>query len=155
MSDDILDRIDAVVDEQMAGGEPRGGYDHGDPHYPRCHHCGRHWHGLPITERIAAMYAAGRFDEDYRSADDDSRVLCQGSEFIGPMPAQPPRTWAERIVAGLTGTRFGGLLNWPEPYLPALPNAPWVVIVDDPDSPPSLGEGWHTHTLGMIREDDL
>lgn len=40
---DVIDRIDALVDEQMAGGEdghrPRG--------YPRCPNCHAAWHGLP------------------------------------------------------------------------------------------------------------
>jgi hypothetical protein len=42
---DIVDRIDQLVDEQLAGGEPHTGYDFGDPKYPRCPHCSRHWHG--------------------------------------------------------------------------------------------------------------
>lgn len=87
---DIVDRIDALVDEQLAAGEARTGFDYGDPTFPRCSHCERHWHGLPITARIAAMYARGEFDEDYRVDDDDSRVLCHGSEFIGPMPGEYP-----------------------------------------------------------------
>jgi hypothetical protein len=37
-----------------------------------------------VTERIAEMYSAGQFDESYRVDEDDSRVLCEGSEFIGP-----------------------------------------------------------------------
>ena len=89
---DIVDVIDALVDEQMAGGEPRRGYAYGDPTYPRCGHCNRHWHGLPITQRIAAMYARGRFDEKYLTVDDTSAVLCQGSDFIGPMPAEESAT---------------------------------------------------------------
>jgi hypothetical protein len=36
---DIIDRIDELVDEQMAGGEPRQGYDFNDPTYPKCSHC--------------------------------------------------------------------------------------------------------------------
>lgn len=36
----------------------------------------------------AAMYALGRFDEDYASASDDSRILCQGSDFVGPMRSE-------------------------------------------------------------------
>lgn len=101
---DIVDRIAELVDEQLAGGEPRTGYDYGDPTFPRCGHCDRHWHGLPITAKIAQMYAWGEFDEDYRADNDDSRVLCRGSDFIGPMPAEyAPATarygtWAGREV---------------------------------------------------------
>ncbi|BBZ09813.1 hypothetical protein [Mycobacterium branderi] len=104
-ADRILDEIDRLVDEQMADGEPRVGYDFGDPTYPRCPHCDRHWHGLPITERIAAMYANGIYDEDYRADTDTSRVLCQGSDFIGPMPAEIPpglewlEQWIQRDIA--------------------------------------------------------
>lgn len=85
MSDrDIIDDIDALVDEQMAGGEPRGGFDYGDPDYPRCPHCSEGWHGLKITRRMREMRWGGAFDEDYRYAADDSEVLCPGSDFIGP-----------------------------------------------------------------------
>ena len=102
---DIVDRIDALVDDQMAGGEPRTGYDFDDPTYPRCGHCDRHWHGLPITEKIAEMYARGCYDDEYRADSDDSRVLCRGSEFIGPMPA-------ERIAYLDVGHSMSGLPRW-------------------------------------------
>ena len=69
---DIIDRIDELVDEQLAAGEPETGYDYGDPQYPRCPHCGRHWHGLPITQRIADMYRWRQYDPDYVYAEDDS-----------------------------------------------------------------------------------
>jgi len=39
------DEIGALVDEQMAGGEAKTGYDYDDPDYPRCR-CGCKWHGL-------------------------------------------------------------------------------------------------------------
>lgn len=90
MTSDIIDRIDALVDEQLAAGEPEGGYEsraaatNPDPDYPDCPHCRRHWHGLRITERIARMHARGQFDPDYTIAADDSPVICEGSEFIGP-----------------------------------------------------------------------
>lgn len=73
----------------MAGGE-QPAYDYGwrPTRYPHCPHCDRHWHGLALTEQIAVMYACGAFDEDYLHNKDNSRVLCQGSDFIGPMPAE-------------------------------------------------------------------
>lgn len=74
MSDDIVNRIDA----QLAAGE-----EHGTS--AMCFHCHRHWHGLPITERVAEMYDKGLFDETYRTDTDTSRILCPGSEFIGPV----------------------------------------------------------------------
>ncbi|GAS94408.1 uncharacterized protein RMCC_1374 [Mycolicibacterium canariasense] len=84
---DIIDRIDALVDEQLAEGEHASDYLTGDHKYPRCPHCGRHWHGLPITERIATMYDIGRIDPEYTLAEDDSPVVCEGSDFIGPQRA--------------------------------------------------------------------
>lgn len=97
---DIVDEIDALVDEQMAGGEPEVGFDFGNPTFPDCPRCDRHWHGLPITERVAEMYAAGEFDSEYLVAKDDSPVICYGSEFIGPMPAEGPHWSRLRAMAG-------------------------------------------------------
>lgn len=81
---DIVDDIDALIDSQLDAGEPIGGYDYNDPDYPKCWHCD--WHGLPITERMNEMRWRGEMDPDYRYADDTSRVVCPGSEFIGPLP---------------------------------------------------------------------
>ncbi|WP_395704640.1 hypothetical protein [Rhodococcus ruber] len=86
MSIDIMDQIDALIDEQLSEGEPIGGFDYDDPDYPKCPHCYRDWHGLAITARIEQMRRYGSYDEDYSYADDDSEVLCPGSTFIGPMP---------------------------------------------------------------------
>lgn len=80
----LLDRIDALVDEQLDGGEPETGYDFDDPDFPGCPHCNRDWHGLAITMRIERMRQYGKFDVNYKSAEDDSAVLCPGSGFIGP-----------------------------------------------------------------------
>lgn len=87
---DIIDDIDALIDAQLA----RGPVDECNVNrYDRCPHCDRDWHGMAITERIEEMRWRGRYDEDYRVADDDSRVICPGSDFIGPMP--PPLFEAE------------------------------------------------------------
>lgn len=92
MSGNIIDDIDALIDAQLDEGEPIGGFDFGDPDYPECPHCGADWHGLAITERMRRMRFRGVVDDDYRYSEDDSRVICPGSEFIGPMPApQAPR----------------------------------------------------------------
>ncbi|QMU19021.1 hypothetical protein [Gordonia rubripertincta] len=87
---DIVDEIDALIDAQLDAGEPIGGYDYDDPAFPTCGHCGGSWHGLPITERMEQMRWRGEMDPDYRYRDDDSRVICPGSEFIGPLPAPQP-----------------------------------------------------------------
>jgi hypothetical protein len=120
---DIVDRIDDLVDEQLAGGEQSPGDELGDPTYPRCPHCDRHWHGLPITERIAVMYARGVYEDDYRADADDSRMLCCGSQFIGPMPSEsgaysyptPPK-WLERLIddtASFVASEIGMVLGVP------------------------------------------
>lgn len=79
---DIIDDIDALVDEQMAGGE----YGHRQRvrEASRCPHCGDDWHGLAITEAMQRMRWAGRFEDGYRHAEDASAVVCPGSKFIGP-----------------------------------------------------------------------
>ncbi len=94
---DIIDRISELVDEQLQQ-EPSG-YDH-NINQGKCWHCGREWHGLPITQRIAGMYARRTYDEGYSLAEDDSPVLCHGSDFIGPMP----RPRGPRITAVTIGS---------------------------------------------------
>lgn len=80
----LLDRIDALVDGQLDGGEPETGYDFDDPDFPVCPHCQRDWHGLAITVRIERMRNYGVFDPNYKYSEDDSGVVCPGSDFIGP-----------------------------------------------------------------------
>ncbi|MCD2109328.1 hypothetical protein O4214_30150 [Rhodococcus erythropolis] len=93
---DIIDEIDALVDEQLSGYSDRSGYDH-NVNQDRCGHCHREWHGLKITERMESMAMQVAYDEDYRYADDDSDVLCPGSSFIGPWATK----WQiERMRAG-------------------------------------------------------
>ncbi|AOE44091.1 hypothetical protein SEA_BLINO_76 [Gordonia phage Blino] len=102
---DIVDDIDALIDEQLAAGET-GQARRAATADRRCGHCGRAWHGLAITTRMEEMrreyltsvvlarmrgeeyeYAESAILGDYRYADDDSTVLCPGSEFIGPLPS--------------------------------------------------------------------
>ncbi|KIU17903.1 hypothetical protein [Mycolicibacterium llatzerense] len=84
---DVIDRIDELIDEQLAAGEPENGWDYGDPEYPECPHCGRDWHGLPINRW---GYSA---------------VMCEGSTFIGPMQdpwgLRPHREVFVRIIASI------------------------------------------------------
>jgi hypothetical protein len=81
---DICDRIDELVNDQLANYPQRSGYDF-PVNRDECPHCFREWHGLKITRRMEEMRWRGRFDESYRYSDDDSEVICEGSEFIGPM----------------------------------------------------------------------
>lgn len=80
-----IDALEADVRERVRAGEPRTGYDYGDPTFPECPHpwCGERWHGLAITHRMWQMRARGEIDPDYRYAADDSEVLCPGSLFEG------------------------------------------------------------------------
>lgn len=99
---DIIDDIDALVDAQLE--QEASGYDH-NINQARCPHCGDDWHGLKITKRMQSMrsarayvcgcgsadcFDANRLAEleeelsSYRYAEDDSDVICPGSEFIGP-----------------------------------------------------------------------
>lgn len=45
--DAIIAEIDAMIDDQLAAGEPMNGFDYDDPDYPICPHegCWRDWHG--------------------------------------------------------------------------------------------------------------
>ena len=112
MSRDIVDEIDALIDDQLAAGEDGMARRAAAASDRRCWHCGRAWHGLAITARMEEMrreyeirtqrrifatlmagevgeadYAESAILDDYRYADDTSDILCPGSEFIGPMPA--------------------------------------------------------------------
>jgi hypothetical protein len=87
MADDIINGIDQLVDDQIAGGErSAAGRFSGSAEYPRCSHCDREWHGLPVIDHSAKMHKRSEFDEGYRTETDESRVLCRGSDYIGPMP---------------------------------------------------------------------
>lgn len=110
---DIIDDIDALVDEQLAGGESAA-QQRAEMAERRCPHCGRGWHGLAITQRLERMriehqqreerrrimawigegvgeadYAESAILDGYRYDEDDSPVICPGSDFIGP-PQPPP-----------------------------------------------------------------
>lgn len=102
---DIIGRIDELVDDQLQ--QERSGYDH-NLNQEKCWHCGRDWHGLPITERIAEMYARRTYDEAYSLADDDSLVLCAGSDFIGPMPqSSTSGLWADGVGPYINAVTIG------------------------------------------------
>jgi hypothetical protein len=87
MADNIINGIDQLVDDQIAGGERSApGRFSGSAEYPRCSHCDREWHGLPIIEPNAKMHKRSEFDGGYLAETDDLHVLCRGSDYIGPMP---------------------------------------------------------------------
>jgi hypothetical protein len=76
---DIVDDIDALVDQQLR--QEASGYDH-NINQPMCPRCGRHFHGLPLTEQVAVMYALGHYHPSYVAAQDTSPVVCEGPDFI-------------------------------------------------------------------------
>lgn len=89
---DIIDEIDALVDEQLSGFHDRSGYDY-NVNQQNCWHCGREWHGLQITTRMEGMRRVRWYDENYRFAEDDSQILCPGSHFIGPWATKSQLAW--------------------------------------------------------------
>lgn len=119
---DILDDIDALIDEQLDAGEA-GAQRRAAEAERRCPHCYRAWHGLAITQRLERMrleyqnrvhearmrgeepeYAESAILDGYRYAEDYSRVICPGSDFIGPMPAPPQCECGQcRALRGLIG----------------------------------------------------
>ena len=57
---DIIDDIDALINESLAAGPVD---DYTVNRYDKCWHCGRDWHGMPITAHIEAMRRTGRYEE--------------------------------------------------------------------------------------------
>ncbi|QZD97589.1 hypothetical protein SEA_LONELYBOI_71 [Gordonia phage LonelyBoi] len=130
---DIVDEIDALIEGQLDAGEPIGGYDYDDPDFPKCGHCGRDWHGLAITERMEEMRWRGELDDDYRYSEDDSRVICPGSEFIGPLPTPPAQPASGCPCFACRTNRLYALPEDPiDPvaWLNAVPS--WTVTIGEP-----------------------
>ena len=127
---DIVDDIDALVDEQLQQ-EPSG-YDH-NINQSQCCHCGRDFHGLPITERMEQMrreyHYTGNVEHlaEYRYAEDDSAILCLGSTAVGPArPKRHSRSTDDALETYMRAA-YGDLARlfhvpaldwWPNPYLP-------------------------------------
>lgn len=88
---DIVDAIDELVDEQLAGYSQHSGYDF-NINQDKCPHgwCQEPWHGLKITAKLQRMSSFGRVDPAYRHAGDDSETLCPGSAFEGEFT--PPQS---------------------------------------------------------------
>ncbi|MCG7592407.1 hypothetical protein [Mycobacterium sp. PSTR-4-N] len=86
---DIIDRINELVDGQLQ--QERSGYDHNINQKP-CPNCGREWHGLPLTQHVAQMYAMGRYEPEYIAAQDDSPIICKGSTVVDPDAKRVTRT---------------------------------------------------------------
>lgn len=143
-TDDVLDAIDDLVDAQLAQYDRRSGYDH-NVNQDLCRICGETAHTLPITETMRKMRAEfhtlatlhlrsetcaeiqARHDA-YRYTDDDSPIVCPGSDFIGPWITPQQRRYSE------WGQVWPGLFqpgNWipPEAWL-ACTEPSWWRCVD-------------------------
>lgn len=107
MTDDESKDIDELVDDRIACGAWTA-LDRfsGAGEYPRCPHCNREWHGLPIINRSAKMQKRRDLVDGCGTEADDTHVLCQGSDYIGPMPFehrpsaafQLPEWWPEQVI---------------------------------------------------------
>jgi hypothetical protein len=117
---DLVDRIDRLVHDQLANHDNRSGHD-STVNQDLCPHCGREWHGLPITERMQQMRHARALDPAYSYARDHSIVLCAGSAFIGPMPEEVlmpggfdvHAAWRDMVAAARQAT---DPLEQPDPF---------------------------------------
>lgn len=108
---DIIDQIDQLVDWQLE--QESSGYDH-NINQALCR-CGRDWHGLPITQRIDSMRSCGEYDPGYVFAEDDSPVMCVGSNTPGPwrqvsmwqLPENPLLQWLDTEAMAVRWTQIG------------------------------------------------
>jgi hypothetical protein len=77
-----------------------------------CPHCSRDWHTQALTEEVARMYDGHRFTPGYNPAQDNSPIVCVGSETQGPArPKTSHRSWtssAEVVIWPDTTDFFAG-----------------------------------------------
>ena len=153
--DSVLDDIDRLVDESLSRGDRSDSF-HGDQYREQqpCPWCGQGWHFLKITERMHMMrlgsygqdeFGQGIVDPDYRHDEDDSMILCPGSEFHGPVQMiAGVKVWdkqgRERFASRSGSTGRVQPPRDPEPSLPpgrrrrlqfAGPFDPWAIAVDE------------------------
>ncbi|UOW93133.1 hypothetical protein SEA_NOSHOW_66 [Mycobacterium phage NoShow] len=153
--DSVLDEIDRLVDESLARGDRSDSF-HGEQYRAQqpCPWCVEGYHYLPITQEMWRMrqgsYAQDEFgigivDPDYRFEDDESPILCPGSEFHGPpYYFNGLKLWdkqsRERAAQGALGSRTPTFTPDPPPTLPPGrirrlrfygPFSRWTVSLDD------------------------
>lgn len=89
-----------------------GGLIPTDPVRPKPHqcHCLRDRHLEPLTQKVAVMLSQHSFDPNYDASQDDSPIICVGSETYGPN--RPPQIHPRRaeLIKNIT--------TWVNPYLP-------------------------------------
>lgn len=74
------------------GGFSKGGIvGPSEPRQPLPHqcHCFRDRHEQPLTQKVSDMLSQHRFDPNYRAQEDDSPIICVGSETYGPNRGAP------------------------------------------------------------------
>jgi hypothetical protein len=139
---DIVDEIDQLVSDSLS--RPIVD-DYRVDRYDRCFHCSRPWHGIPLTRRIADMYQHGHFDESYRVDEDDSEILCQGSNFIGPMraPTRSPYQYNDQFDIDGTTYHF-----WSDnPFYPATQQRWWRTTLPSDAEVIQYNPETHTYTI--------
>lgn len=103
---DVVERIDALAAEE------------------KCPHCDRQWHELPLTLQIVRMFESGRLNSDYFTREDKSRIVCDGSSFIGPLRPEPEYASGGIIAAAIA-------TDWPALTWPTFDFAPLVAQMKD------------------------
>lgn len=85
----VLDAIDALIDDQLAEGEPETGFAFGDPGFPRCR-CGKTWHGL-ATRACPGSDVEGPLRPRGRpfAVRELVRCRCGGPVHVGPLYGCP------------------------------------------------------------------
>lgn len=163
-TDRLLDEIDELVDASLVRGDQSGSWQ--GERYDRCPVASfvHPWHYLPVTANLEAMrrgsYATDEFnqgivDPDYNYNEDESRILCPGSLFLGPPTNDREWEWCVREWGpkrpGQPSSVYDGQRRIPGPIVPRgsrrwrlkpIPGT-WDVAVDtdiefvrsDPDFP--------------------
>lgn len=104
-TDRLLDEIDDLVQASLVRGDQSGSWQ--GERYDRCSVASfeHPWHYLPVTEDLEAMrrgsfntdeFGQGIVDPDYSYNEDESRILCPGSLFLGPPTNDREWEWCVR-----------------------------------------------------------
>lgn len=150
--DSVLDEIDRLVDDSIARGDRSQSF-HGEQMrvHAACPWCPEPWHFLPITANLLAMrngsygrdeFGYGIVDPDYSYRDDESGVVCPGSEFHGPRDRYGTWDKQSRERAQERSSRSSAPRHY-DSVSPSLPPGtrrrlrfvgpfePWTVALDD------------------------
>lgn len=121
----LLDEIDSLVDESLAGGDQSAEYS--EPLRDSCPYCDYGWHGLAITGHMQQMqrgsygrdeFGYGIMDPDYKHSEDRSPILCPGSEYKGPPIGNREWGWYLRHTGRRPAPVRQQAVRAPDPYNP-------------------------------------